>query len=534
MGTGPPREVLLNERRRVAQIGRLVVVGVIAAVAIGAVVAYLPRDTSEVIPSVTLLLIVLATSLAGGAAAGIIAAALATVGMEWAFIPIRESFEPKTTTDLIATALFAFATVIVVLAVRQLDTANRRVTREKLTLDILDDLTSALGTTLDPTVAIRRATQVIVPTLADSCSIDLLDGDGLRRVAFADASPSTIRLAAALERQAPSAEGHPSVRAVTTGNVFLQRRVKDTHLRAMVVDDAHLQLLRKLRPASMLAVPLVYRGQTVGALMLAHGKRSHRRFSLDDVPLVQEIAARLARAVRNAQVFETDRRAVEVLQRTLLPEELPRVDGVRLSRLYRPAAAEVGGDWYAIVPLPPGRVGLAVGDVAGHGVESATVMANLRFALKAVAFDGAKPGEVLARLNQMMHHYENDTFVTACYGVLDLEAMLWQQALAGHMPPVLAHDGSARLLDSTPGPPLGVASDPGYADETYDVEPGSRLLLYSDGLVERRGESLSVGMERLRVIAAHGTADLETLAEHLADPSAEDDVVVLSAVITRR
>ena len=205
---------------------------------------------------------------------------------------------------------------------------------------------------------------------------------------------------------------------------------------------------------------------------------------------------------------------------------------MQLSRIYRPAAAEVGGDWYAVVPLPPGRVGLAVGDVAGHGIESATVMANLRFALKAVAFDGAKPGEVLERLNRMMHHYENDTFVTAAYGVLDLDAMLWQQALAGHMPPVLVHDGTAHLLDSTPGPPLGVATDPTYAEETFEVEPGSQLLIYSDGLVERRGESLAVGMERLRVTAAQGV-DVEALAGHLSDPSAEDDIVVLSAIISR-
>ena len=527
--------MLLNERRRLAGLARVLAVAGVAAVGIAAIVAYLPGDTNEVVPTVLLLLVVLVASVSGGAPAGVIAAALATVGIKWSFIPINESLEPKSTADALATALFALAALAVALAVRRFEVAHRRVTRDKVRLDVLDDLSAALATTLDPDVAIRRATQVLVPTLADSCVVDLLKADGtFRRVAAIDARPSAGRFVAQLRQIAPSARGHPSIRAVESGSAVVTRRVKDAHLREMAGSDAHLHVLKRLRPVSMLAVPLVHRDQALGAIVLGHNRRTRRRFSHDDVPLVLEIAARLARAVRNAQVFEFERRSVEVLQRTLLPEDFPNIEGVRLDRLYRPAAAEVGGDWYAVVPLPPRRVGLAVGDVAGHGVEAATVMANLRFALKAVAFDGAKPGEVLERLNQMMHHYGNDTFVTACYGVLDLDAMLWRQALAGHVPPVLARGNTTALLESRPGPPLGVSTDAGYADETYDVEPGSMLLLYSDGLVERRGESLADGLERLRASVARGTAlDLEALAGHLIDPSAEDDVVVLAATVTR-
>ena len=233
---------------------------------------------------------------------------------------------------------------------------------------------------------------------------------------------------------------------------------------------------------------------------------------------------------------------VDGLQQVLLPTVLPRVPGVSVAARYRAAAGPmvVGGDWYAVVPLPGGRVGLAIGDVAGHGLPAVADMADARFSLRALALGEPAPERVLARLNEVMQLFEDaDTLITALYGVLDPKARTWSFANAGHYPPVLrCADGSARLMTGTGELPLGVQTE--YTRHDVQLEAGATLILYTDGLIERRSEPVTAGLDRLVTMCAtepSSPVDPEALCDELiaalVGPAGnDDDVAVVVATLT--
>ena len=193
-----------------------------------------------------------------------------------------------------------------------------------------------------------------------------------------------------------------------------------------------------------------------------------------------------------------DHRIVQTVQRALLPIHLPRVDGVDTAARYESAAgaAEIGGDWYAIVPLPDGRLGVAIGDVAGHGLPAIAEMAHARFTLRSLAYTEQDPSRVLQKLSEITGVFAPETMITALYGVVDPTAGSWDYAVAGHCPPVVrSADGVVAVEQCAPDPPLGLGVE--YRVHHTTIAPGSTIVLYTDGLLERRGESFDVGLDRL-------------------------------------
>ncbi len=237
-----------------------------------------------------------------------------------------------------------------------------------------------------------------------------------------------------------------------------------------------------------------------------------------------------------AEQLAREREIVQTLQLVLLPLDLPTVAGARVAARYLAAEAnvDVGGDWYAILPLSDHELGIAIGDVAGHGLAAVADMASARFSLRALGLAGAPPAEVLSRLNQVVQVFDPDTIITALYGVLDTRARTWTYASAGHYPALLRDaDGTTRLLDEKCDPPLGIAST--VRERHVDLEPGSTLVLYTDGLVERRGENIDVGFERLTRACTAGPAEPHGLCDFLltavrAEPT-DDDIAIIAVGI---
>jgi anti-anti-sigma factor len=251
---------------------------------------------------------------------------------------------------------------------------------------------------------------------------------------------------------------------------------------------------------------------------------------------LEETAGVLQERVREVQaLLERERRIAETLQRSLLPQRLPRVPGVALAGRYLPGAAglEVGGDWYDVFLLPGGRVGLTIGDVVGRGLTAAATMGQLRTGLRAYALESASPAAVLDRLNRLVQELETPQIATMVYAVLDPETGRLTYAVAGHPPPLLlSGDGTARYLPADGCPPLGVWGEP-CRDEGVMLDPGSTLLLYTDGLVERRARSIDDGLEALRAAMADGPGDLDRLCDDgvlgiLPSDAPPDDVAVLA------
>jgi serine phosphatase RsbU (regulator of sigma subunit) len=197
------------------------------------------------------------------------------------------------------------------------------------------------------------------------------------------------------------------------------------------------------------------------------------------------------------------RAAADLLQRSLLPHRLPELPGAALAACSLPGESglRVGGDWYDLIELPTGEVGLVIGDVVGHGLPAATVMGQLRNALRAYALEDPSPASVLARVNRASDLLDVAEMATCLYAVWEPSTLRLRWANAGHMPPLLAAGGGGRrLLSAEPGPPLGAAPTAEYQDHELRLEPGDALVLYTDGLVERRGAAIDEGLAVLEAL----------------------------------
>ncbi|HJP79000.1 MAG TPA: SpoIIE family protein phosphatase [Pseudonocardiaceae bacterium] len=282
----------------------------------------------------------------------------------------------------------------------------------------------------------------------------------------------------------------------------------------------------------LLGVPIMAGRVTLGVLHV--GSRGQRRFTDDDVSLLQLAADRLALAMQ-AQVAHAEHVAATALQRSLMPGRLPAVAGFDFAARYVPSATlGVGGDWHDVFALPGNRIGIVIGDVSGHGLASAVVMGRLRSALRAYALDNESPSVVLDKLDRKAHHFEAGTMATVAYGVIDLEQNRLRFCLAGHLPPVLAVPGQAsQFLVSTPDPPIGFNLRTRQRRcHSVDLPPGALVCFYTDGLVERPGQPLDDGMDALlRIVAAGGAESMcaTLMARFVGVESLPDDVAVLIA-----
>jgi anti-sigma regulatory factor (Ser/Thr protein kinase) len=248
------------------------------------------------------------------------------------------------------------------------------------------------------------------------------------------------------------------------------------------------------------------------------------------------IGATLEGLRRAAEEVEHVAAVAETLQRSLLPERLPELPGLAISARYVAGStdAQVGGDWYDVIALRDGQAGIAIGDVVGHGLDAAARMARLQNALRAYALEGLRPSLVLERMNGFAREVSGGPMATLLYGVVDPEEGKLRLATAGH-PPVLviAPDGDAYFAEGPAGSPLGVVPFPSYEEATIPIEPGSTVLLYTDGLVERPEASLDEGLEWLRAFAAGIPSHPDELCGALlrarfADVAPRDDVALLA------
>jgi PAS domain S-box-containing protein len=367
-------------------------------------------------------------------------------------------------------------------------------------LDVLAEIGELLVVDLDSEARLSAFTEVVVPTFADVCRVHLEERGVLRPVAHA--GPGAEPHEAELPVDGPS----PEAEAYRTGSAILQSAVQPA-------GGGHVPAGERSR----LLVPLSDGDQLLGVITFACSA-SGRSYGRRDVALGEEIARRMAPALQNALRFEREAATAEALQRSLLPERLPELGGTRLAARYVPSGAgvRIGGDWYDAIPLPDGRVVLAIGDVVGHGVRAAAAMGRLRSVLQFCALDGLDPGATLQRLNAYLAALAGPDMATLLVVEHVPATGGLRYASAGHLPPLLVLPGGGhRFLDDAGGVPLGAGDASRYSVATAAIPPGSLLVLYTDGLVERRGESLDSGLARLASIVEESPDDLEQLADGL-------------------
>jgi PAS domain S-box-containing protein len=288
----------------------------------------------------------------------------------------------------------------------------------------------------------------------------------------------------------------------------------------VTIDEVHdplvvHPLLRDCGVVSLAAAPLAVEGRLHGVLQIA--STSKRRFTNQDAGLLQLIADRAALAVEHARLYEREHGIVETLQRALLPTRLPQLPGLQVSARYLPGGmgSDVGGDWYDVFPLADGRVGIAIGDVAGHGLRAAALMGQLRNSLRAYAIEGHPPAAVVDRLNRLVRDLEQGWMATLLYMVMSPDDSEVRFANAGHMPALALELGDARFIEARRGPPLGVGQDAEYQEFVEVVQPGSTLIVFTDGLVEEPGVAVDVALAQFAKNALAGPDDPDGLCDHL-------------------
>jgi serine phosphatase RsbU (regulator of sigma subunit) len=280
---------------------------------------------------------------------------------------------------------------------------------------------------------------------------------------------------------------------------------------------------------SLLGVPLIADGRLVGVMHV--GTYTPRRFSEDDTSVLQVAANRIATTLVSEQ-SAVDRAAARTLQQSLLPDDLPDVEGLEFCSRFVPAEDfGVGGDWYDAFQLPDGQIGIVIGDVAGSGLPAAVVMGRIRSALRAYALESASPAEALDRLRRKFNHFEPEHMATVIYLTIAADLDHFLVASMGHLPLVVAAPGDdSVLLACSPSQPIGVGDADRPVDTTCPLVPGTTIALYTDGLVERRRAPIDDGLERLRSAVRPGPVDdvcNEVMDALIGGESAEDDVALL-------
>ena len=409
--------------------------------------------------------------------------------------------------------------------------------RAQRRLALLAEATSMLAATLDVDESLDRLTSLAVPMMADFCTVHLLTPDGkVQRVAARHRDESKQPLLRRLEELQPAglADGsHTS--QVLRGGPAERVEIDEDVLVAGITDERLREVYRELSPRCALVVPLRAHSQVLGVLAL-FTDGSGRTYDDEDLVTAADLARRAALTVDNARLYQREHEVAEQLQRSLLPQ-LPTIPGLDRWARYLPGstAAQVGGDWYDVFRLPDGPVGIAIGDVMGHDLAAAASMGQLRSVLQSYAWQGSEPDVVLDRLDQLVQGLDMAQLATCAYGRLELPSDgrpgRLRLANAGHLPPALrAPDGSVRLVATDPSLLVGAALGTDRATIEEPVEPGTVLVLYTDGLVEHRGRELDEGLRALQEALRSAPDDAQGISEHLLAELAgdlEDDVALL-------
>ncbi|MFJ5927500.1 SpoIIE family protein phosphatase [Kitasatospora sp. NPDC092948] len=430
-------------------------------------------------------------------------------------------------------------------ALEAAETAQQRLT-------LLNEASTRIGTTLDLQLTAQELVDVVIPRFADFVTVDI------REAVMADEEPEPVPesgsvllravavgertgdgedaklVGAADEVGGSSRSAHLYAQAMRTGRSVLVPHVDESALHRIVTYPERVKPSLEAGLHSYLMVPLLARGQVLGGVEFAR-MANPEAFTAADLALGEELAARAAVCIDNARLYRRERDTALTLQRSLLPQDVHRTPGLEIAHRYLPSTVgdEIGGDWFDVVPLTGGRVALIVGDVMGHGIRAAATMGQLRTVARTLVTLDLDPARVLRRLDDATAQLGEGQFATcvcAVFDPVDEECVL---ASAGHLPPVVSeHDGQARLIQPPPGAPLGVGGVP-FESIRFPLREDGLLVLYTDGLVERRGQDLDEGLELLRETVTHRQGTLERGCDVVLDAfgatMGQDDVAVIMA-----
>jgi serine phosphatase RsbU (regulator of sigma subunit) len=437
-------------------------------------------------------------------------------------------------------------------------------------LALLERIGERLAGSLEIGATLRHVAEMLVPQFADHCFIDLYQGDALIRRVQRHASdwtppPGTW---AQVGEQIHYPEGHFCQQAMAHLDTIIVTDLEDERYPAPSAES--MSAADEAGLTSVVAAPLYARGVLLGVMSMALSRlteRTERHYDTPDRDLIGAIASRVAIAIDNAMLFEAERQTALAFQKSLLPQAIPELDGLEVACRYVPAKpletqgqgiqTQVGGDWYDIIPLAAGRVGIVIGDVEGRGARAAAIMGQLRAALRAFAQDEKAPADILRKLDEWCRSLapsgatdgtSGDPPTASCiYMIYDAWSRELSFANAGHDGPMLVSDGEARQLEFRhKGVLLGVRGKgirglPTYKEETIIVPPGAILIFYTDGLTDRRSRADGAGhysedeatemlRHAVRGAAASGDADVvATAAEYAVPGDIDDDMAILVA-----
>lgn len=407
-------------------------------------------------------------------------------------------------------------------------------------LAFMADASAELASSLDYRVTLSNVAALAVPDLADWCAVSMLSspaggGGELTTLAVAHVDPAKVEWAWELQQRYPPDRNDQSGAAnvVRTGRSELIAEITDDLLVASARDEEHLRLARELDLRSAITVPLTARDRTLGAITLLRAGSSPP-YDEADLAFAEDLGRRAGVAVDNAVLYEQTQNVAKQLQRAVLPEDLGDLPGWELATYYRAGGqAEVGGDFFDAVSLDTGELAIFIGDVMGHGVPAAAAMAQMRASVRAFLCVDAEPAVVVAKLDAMFVKLSMERLVTLAYAVLDPVSSQLRMVNAGHYPPLIVRRGGQAVFARTLAQrPLGAGGDD-RVETTWLLDPGDTVLLYTDGLVERRSEAVDEGLARL---AAHAgvlarpslTDGLAELVAAITDGDPADDVTVLA------
>ena len=411
-----------------------------------------------------------------------------------------------------------------------------------------------LTVSLEAPRVLEAVADLAVPELADWCAVWEFSDDG--RLVPVALGPPRLRhreIVGRLDSYRDPLNDSPALGALAAGQSILVADVTAEMIEDVADDAAHLEVLGQLGVASVMHVPLRSRGRTLGVLTLAAGA-DRARYESADLVLAEEFANRVAATVDNARSYAAEHATAETLARALLPGRLPAIPGLELAARYR-AAGQVGGDFFDCFPVGAGTWLLVVGDVCGRGIAAAAMTGLTRHAIRTAALFTASPAGVLQALNRLLldtarereyirssSQQAEPNFCTLCLAAVTPDATGARVVIsvAGHPLPLLVRaDADIRELGQ-PGSLLGILDDIDLSEQSYHLDPGDTMVLFTDGVTERRRGGQLFGEESLtatlRKMAGSSALDIarhvEDAAVDFADTAPHDDMAVLTVKVT--
>jgi PAS domain S-box-containing protein len=425
------------------------------------------------------------------------------------------------------------------------------VKRAQLAESFMAEASRVLASSMDYAETLQRVARLAVPRLADWCAVDILNDRGeIELVAVHHADPVKLAMAERLDRRYRPALDDPTgvAEVIRTGRARIFTDIQPDALAAYAHDEEHLRLLRTISPTAVIIVPMIGASRTVGTITLVSSE-SLRRLSFADLALGERLARRSGTAVERARLYTERSRIANILERSLLPESLPEIQGVEIRARYSPAGEmnEVGGDFYDVFAYDTNRWIVAIGDVCGKGPRAAGVTALARHTLRAAALSGQSPAAMIDTLHRALRLQPAGAEpCTVCLVLIAPEPARARArltiTLAGHLPPLLIdRHGDARPLGE-PGTLLGIVDPIDIIESEAELRDGQTLLLYTDGVPEAGRASGQLGEQGLLALCAQAPRlTLEALLERIERTALDcaagrlrDDIALLAVRLSDR